>query len=260
MLEGLKGKNVAGTMKDVLKVAEDQQMNKVLSQANFFWQVRNGETALLWEDYWNENLCLSLQHKKLYQLSRLKEFTVAEVYKIWQKGSLKDDHLWSRRLRHWEEEEIIKLDGILSKLQFHSGADRLLWKGSRADYSVKKATQIMSHVSASVPWSFVWKIKIPQKIKLFLWKLHLNVLPTKSFILNRGVSVVTGIQCTLCDLMEETVNHLFVECSSAKRIWLHVCSWGLAPILHLKYIPSTRVGTFLKELSRRKFIRYGEQL
>ena len=240
MVEALQGKHLSGTMSDILKAITDPVSKQSLAQSSFPWKVRNGESVFFWEDYWFENKCLKFEHKRLYQLSTFKESTVAMVHKIWLASSLKSEHLWTRQLRSWESEEVSQLEEILKKLFLSKDDDQLIWETSKAEYSVKLAANIMSPCSPTVNWEFIWKLRVPHKIKIFLWKLHLNILPTKTFLSARGIILAKGIMCEWCSCSEETTIHLLIECPQAKDIWKQVFSWWLMPhfIRHLDSINS----------------------
>jgi hypothetical protein len=63
---------------------------------------------------------------------------------------------------------------------------------------------------------YLWKIKIPLKIKIFMWFLSNKVLLTKDNLAKRKWN---GCQkCCFCD-STETVNHLFIACPFIQMIW-----------------------------------------
>lgn len=57
-------------------------------------------------------------------------------------------------------------------------------------------------------WKFIWKLQVPPNIKLFLWKVHSEILPTKSFLKKRIGVQFGDIQCQLCVTFEEDQEHL----------------------------------------------------
>jgi hypothetical protein len=62
----------------------------------------------------------------------------------------------------------------------------------------------------------LWKIKVPLKIRIFMWFLHRRVLLTKDNLAKRKWQ---GSQkCCFCD-QKETVQHLFISCPLAKMVW-----------------------------------------
>lgn len=60
------------------------------------------------------------------------------------------------------------------------------------------------------------------KWKLYIWKLWHNTLATKSNLFRRGIGV--DALCPVCLYDEESLTHLFRQCSLASEAWeLH---WG----------------------------------
>lgn len=66
-------------------------------------------------------------------------------------------------------------------------------------------------------WSILWKIKVPAKIKLFMWQALHQILPTLCLIENRGIQVNTS--CRWCNEAPENFKHLLWECSLARQCW-----------------------------------------
>ena len=61
-----------------------------------------------------------------------------------------------------------------------------------------------------------WKIKVPSKIKIFLWFLKKGVTLTKDNLIKRNWK--GSAKCCLCN-SNETIHQLFFECHVAKIIW-----------------------------------------
>jgi hypothetical protein len=62
----------------------------------------------------------------------------------------------------------------------------------------------------------LWKLKIPLKIKIFMWFLNNKVLLTKDNLAKRNWN---GCQkCCFCNELE-TIHHLFLACPFAKIVW-----------------------------------------
>lgn len=93
--------------------------------------------------------------------------------------------------------------------------DTVSWSLNRTGFSVKSlCSQIRSEL-ANVPYRFLWKVRIPQKIKIFLWLIIRNRILSKGNLKNRNWR--GGTDCCFCGLFEST-NRLFFECSVAKYI------------------------------------------
>nr|GFA41195.1 hypothetical protein [Tanacetum cinerariifolium] len=63
---------------------------------------------------------------------------------------------------------------------------------------------------------------IPIKVNVFLWRLHLNKLPSRVNLERRGVQI-DSILCQTFDV--ETVNRIFFNCEMAKDLWSLSAKW-----------------------------------
>ena len=61
----------------------------------------------------------------------------------------------------------------------------------------------------------VWRVKLPLKIKVFLWQIDNNKLPTAHALKQRGWKGSSS--CFLCGKVG--LHHIFIECSFARFIW-----------------------------------------
>jgi hypothetical protein len=75
-------------------------------------------------------------------------------------------------------------------------------------------------------------MKVPLKIKIFMWFVDRKEILTKDNLKKRNWEGDT--KCCFCD-HNESVQHLFIECPLAKIIWRIVhMSFGLAPPKNIK--------------------------
>ncbi|XP_006606686.1 uncharacterized protein [Glycine max] len=72
--------------------------------------------------------------------------------------------------------------------------------------------------------NIMWSLKIPPRASAFSWRLFKNRLPTRDNLRRRQVSLHT-YSCPLCDLEEESVNHLFFNCSKTRSLWWEPMRW-----------------------------------
>ena len=71
----------------------------------------------------------------------------------------------------------------------------------------------------------LWKLKLPLKIKVFLWLIHRGVILTKDNLAKRNWH--GRMKCCYCS-NNETIQHLFFECHNARLIWRIIqTSFGL---------------------------------
>ena len=122
-------------------------------------------------------------------------------------------------LQHqWEE-----LFQILSHhLALTEGSrDRPLWEWDpRRTFSVKNAYFKLNDGGLRRPFAkVVWYIKVPLKIRAFLWLIVKDALPMWDNLMKRkwqGLSVYA-----LCMDCGEYINHLFTTCAYTTQVWGH---------------------------------------
>ena len=104
--------------------------------------------------------------------------------------------------------------------------DSLLWhfekSGSytvKSGYRLSRLIQFRDDPSSSMLedwWKTFWNIRLPQKVKIFLWKACHNWLPTLGNLARRGVEVEG--RCPVCKEKPETTMHALWGCRSIKDI------------------------------------------
>lgn len=66
-------------------------------------------------------------------------------------------------------------------------------------------------------WKQLWVLKMPSKVKHFIWRPYHNCLPTKANLLSRHV--MSDAICPVCWKCPKTSDHALFKCSRAKKIW-----------------------------------------
>jgi hypothetical protein len=82
--------------------------------------------------------------------------------------------------------------------------------------------------------SYLWKIKISLKIKVFLCLLYKEAILTKNNLVRRNWN--GNEMCSFCN-NHETIQHLFFDCVHAKFIWrvIHLVT-GLPPPNNIRHV------------------------
>lgn len=93
-------------------------------------------------------------------------------------------------------------------------------------YTVKSGYQIALNLKFSEPptastsgphgWHKVWRLNIPKKIKIFVWRAAKNLLPTAENLWRR--KIVQEPICQMCKTKSEDVFHALMECNVARKI------------------------------------------
>ena len=107
--------------------------------------------------------------------------------------------------------------------------DKIVWHYStNGKFQVKKAYTILlnenlpSHLnSPTIPpkvWKTLWKVPLPQKILLFVWKVLHSALPVRNTLIHRGINCFDT--CPFCQKDGESLDHLFLNCPFSRAVWL----------------------------------------
>ena len=136
-------------------------------------------------------------------------------------------------------------------LSHRLGPDAVAWlHNKRGVYSVKSGYHVARQIKknenwvecSSGPtglqvWPQLWKLHVPNKIKVFPWRACHNILPTRDNLVRRKI-VETDV-CVLCSRGAETGVHALWECAVAKDVWsssmvrIQKCGQGQLDVLHL---------------------------
>ena len=66
-------------------------------------------------------------------------------------------------------------------------------------------------------WRVLWKLKIPHKVKIHLWRACLNILPTRLSLCRQRV--LSDPTCPICNSEDETTTHALWSCPYAGSVW-----------------------------------------
>ena len=70
----------------------------------------------------------------------------------------------------------------------------------------------------------IWKLKLPNKVAFFVWRLMRDRLPTKLNLTRRNIDINDTL-CPFCTEKEEDAGHLFFSCHQIRQIWWESLSW-----------------------------------
>jgi ribonuclease HI len=122
-------------------------------------------------------------------------------------------------------------------------------------------------------WTSLWKMKVPSKLTVFLWRLARQSLPTADVLQHRNMAPQSA--CVVCG-ETDSWRHSLIECHHARSVWglapveisdyvqqlyePHARGWLQAMMKDLSHEESTRVVITLWALwhARRKIIHEGQ--
>lgn len=88
---------------------------------------------------------------------------------------------------------------------------------------IAKAYEYFASARQKQAWArIVWNPVIPPKFLVHMWSSILGRLPTVDRLQFLGVEG----QCKLCKTIDESIAHLFFQCSFTRDIWKIIREWA----------------------------------
>ncbi|KAJ3697089.1 hypothetical protein LUZ61_000794 [Rhynchospora tenuis] len=111
-------------------------------------------------------------------------------------------------------------DFFIASTSCVGGSQQLAWKWTPIGlYSSASAYAILADPGLRSPYhTLLWKMKIPPKVKVFLWVALLDRVLTQHNLLLRNWPTISSCKCCSHGIIE-TTSHLFVQCEYAVQVW-----------------------------------------
>ena len=134
-----------------------------------------------------------------------------------------------RELFVWEEEQVHQLTTIIAGAQWkRSVSDGWIWnEGNLKEYTVRSGYKVLSEFGNQLSnncFRELWSLKVAGSAQLCVWKAMLDKLPTRLNLVKRGIIIPTNL-CPLCKKAEESVQHVFINCEVAQKVWDNCDRW-----------------------------------
>jgi ribonuclease HI len=216
ILEATPQKTMSYTWRSILR-------GIALLKEGIIWRVGSGESIDAWKDPWipsgstcrvrtpdemEEPVMVSdlIDHgttqwdEDVLRAIFLEE-DVEEILKIPLRQGMEDSVAWS-----------LDKKGVFSvKSAYRLGVD-LRERRHQNDTSTSSVV-----VGVSQIWDKIWSLKLPGKVRVFLWRLTHNSLPLRMNIKRKKVELDT--RCPMCCRLDEDGGHLFFKCKRVKQVW-----------------------------------------
>lgn len=72
-------------------------------------------------------------------------------------------------------------------------------------------------------WNRLWRIGVPNKVKVFLWRACSEALPTRKN--QQRIKVLNDPTCSFCLIHQEDTVHAFWDCVDLHAIWEPLLRW-----------------------------------
>ena len=128
---------------------------------------------------------------------------------------------WRLTFRRWldvaKQIQYRQLRDMITPLALSKEKDipKWCWDG-RGIFSVKSLYAHLCESTPRISHTNLWRAKLPLKIKIFMWLVEKNSILTRDNLTRRGWH--GDKRCNFC-LENESVNHLFFDCSMARYVW-----------------------------------------
>ncbi|XP_020110397.1 uncharacterized protein LOC109725566 [Ananas comosus] len=118
-----------------------------------------------------------------------------------------------------------QLSMLKDLLRGHRPSDRsdsIRWRWTSDQlFTVKSLYQLITDAGLRVSMNqHIWNLKIPVKIKVFIWLLLRKRLPTADILLIRGMHV--NQNCAFCAILTESCDHIFNDCVYVRFLLLNI--------------------------------------
>lgn len=218
-------------------------------KASFFisqaacYLVKNGESIRLWLDPWIPNLEGFLPSPRDPYVDLDISLSVSDLMFF-------NPRRWNGPLI-WQLFDDSSAEAILQlHLSLSNVSDRWIWIPEPKGYfSVKSGYRLVSsspqpEQTALPPskWKSLWRLRIHACLKLLLWKVVWNILPTQSRLLSIfGDNPADSIRCHLCGEFSDSLTYLIFHCPFS------VISWRESPwVLCLEFFHDYSIADWIR--------------
>ncbi|KAF7828673.1 ribonuclease H [Senna tora] len=175
------------------------------------WSIRDGNGAAFWTDRWG-NLPLPLCQYASVDIDEVTRQRTVASYRSESGGWRSSDFE-----HYFDHNTLIR---VMSEMPPNPlrGSDKICWGvGGDGNFTVKKAYfSIEKQDRIGRNWNWMWKMNIPERVKLFMWQmLHLK-LPTNARCSKWSDKSDCCVWC--CNHIEDTI-HVLRDCQHAMKAW-----------------------------------------
>ncbi|KAL4275708.1 hypothetical protein AHAS_Ahas20G0134200 [Arachis hypogaea] len=124
-------------------------------------------------------------------------------------------------------------EDILSLVHISASSRDLGWSWEHTLYSAKQGylwlIQNKLNWDRNINWLWLWKARVPEKLRLLVWLCLHDAVPTQYLRFRRHLS--SSSLCTRCNQLPETILHCFRDCEVVRSVWVSldfsdVCFFG----------------------------------
>ncbi|KAJ0858656.1 putative reverse transcriptase zinc-binding domain-containing protein [Helianthus annuus] len=115
---------------------------------------------------------------------------------------------------------------MISQVQFAGGKDLWVWEPDKnGDFTVAAVKKWLRKDGIIRSKALMkWETWVPVKVNIFVWRMEIDRIPTRLALLRRKINI-PNVSCPLCETVDESVQHLMVECGFTFGVWSKIWNW-----------------------------------
>lgn len=187
----------------------------------------NGKKARFWDEIWAGTVPLKLEFPSLYHLCSDRGCLIGD---IWVGDSWKVD--FRRPLGLGDMKEWDRMMVLLENYSLNDSEDTFTWvldkSGKYSTRSMYRRLTFRGVINRRM--QKLWRSKLPQKLKVFLWFASQDRLQTGLNLKKKNWK--GNAKCCLCGVLEN-MDHIFFRCHVARVIWFcfkEALGWERSPM------------------------------
>ncbi|KAI5339865.1 hypothetical protein L3X38_019138 [Prunus dulcis] len=211
-----------------------------LLSKGMLWRIGKGDVVKFWQDRW-------LNGRPLFE-----QDGVLQVGDVTCNVSsfFKGDWWDTDKLRAVLDEDLVQQIICIPMEVTNAVPNAQIWgPATNGMFSVKTAYTLLFHGSEwpSYDWQFLWKLKIPPKLQIFIWLVFQGkILPNEQRARRHLADDPT---CNYCNWPVESISHIFRDCEKATSVWHAMLCHGAHPhVFQMDFNPWLRYNLLSKAL------------
>ena len=135
----------------------------------------------MWSDSINGLLPFKDQYPQLFNVCKVPKCTINQVQ------SVETDSFFRRRLNSALVGQWGAVLDTVNKLPLTDKEDRVVWSlNQNGKFSTKSVYKLLEKPLSGCHYKWIWKAKIPLKIKIFMWQLSQDAVLTRQVMRHRN--------------------------------------------------------------------------
>ncbi|TYH25372.1 hypothetical protein ES288_A03G162700v1 [Gossypium darwinii] len=224
-------KDMSTVWRGIVENSLDARVSRWLGDKDFCWKVGNGKEILFWGVIWCGNGPLKLEFPQLFRLAKFKNGSIFDYSFNCGFSNFNWEVLFVRPLL---AREVGLLCGLIERVScvvlVPEVEDLILWAhDNKVEFPVKQLTKLLIEGEGDdscFAFDKIWRLKVPPRVHNFLWLLAIDRVPTKDFLIKRGVKILEILNvCPWCNRVLEKVDHVFFGCNFIAGFWKRTLNW-----------------------------------